>query len=119
MADTKKSLTLKILAKQLEIAEEQFAEAQLERLQRMAALREEESEFEFRQARRAEASEDAQRDRLFEKEKYRPSNFVYTDVYPDPAEDGKWCCQHAGVIATGDTPAMACENFDHLWMYGQ
>jgi len=43
---------------------------------------------------------------------------VYTEVYFDETEK-QWACQHGGVTAYGDTPAMACENFDHLWVYGK
>ena len=118
MSDTKKILTLKILAKQLEIAEEKLLQAKLSRLQQASATQDGGEELAFRQDRRAEAAAEASIDRVFAKEKYRPSFYVGTDVYPDPEEDGKWCCEHAGVIAYGDTPEMACENFDHLWVYG-
>lgn len=30
----------------------------------------------------------------------------------------QWKCEFQGVIAWGDTPEMACDNFDHLWIFG-
>ncbi len=30
----------------------------------------------------------------------------------------RWKCEYQGVVAWGDTPEMACDNFDHLWMFG-
>ena len=29
-----------------------------------------------------------------------------------------WTCSHQGLVAHGETPAMAAENFDHLWTFG-
>ena len=29
-----------------------------------------------------------------------------------------WQLEHQGLVAYGDTPAMAADNFDHLWTYG-
>ena len=29
-----------------------------------------------------------------------------------------WRVTFQGVVAWGDTPEMACDNFDHLWMFG-
>ena len=118
MAATEKTPRLRILAAKLQRAELQAAEAQLERLQRAAVLREQEAEFAYHQERRAEGRKDASRDREYGKEKYRPSYAVYTEVYFDETEK-QWACQHGGVTAYGDTPAMACENFDHLWVYGK
>jgi len=37
----------------------------------------------------------------------------------DFAKDGDgWTCSHQGLVAHGETPAMAAENFDHLWTFG-
>jgi hypothetical protein len=35
------------------------------------------------------------------------------------SDTGKWRCEFQGVVALGETPEMACDNFDHLWMFGQ
>jgi hypothetical protein len=34
------------------------------------------------------------------------------------AEKNQWKCEFQGVTAWGDTPEIACDNFDHLWMFG-
>jgi hypothetical protein len=118
MADTEKLLRLKILQERLVRAEEQTAEAKLQRLQRTAALREQEAEYEFNQVRRNQVMEEFEKESEWEKERRRPFMFLFTDVYFDESEE-KWACQHAGVIAYGDTPSMACDNFDHLWVFGE
>jgi len=33
--------------------------------------------------------------------------------------DGRWVMELDGVSATGDTPAMAASEFDHLWVFGE
>ena len=35
------------------------------------------------------------------------------------AERKQWTATYQGVVAYGDTPDMACDNFDHLWMFGE
>jgi len=35
------------------------------------------------------------------------------------SEKNQWKSELWGVAAWGDTPEMACDNFDHLWMYGK
>ena len=34
------------------------------------------------------------------------------------AEKDQWKAEFQGVVAWGMTPEIACDNFDHLWMYG-
>lgn len=61
----------------------------------------------------------------------RPHRLYHTDVFYSPSE-GKFCCrmpimmededeegQIAPIIAYGDTPSEACENFDHAWIHGE
>lgn len=33
--------------------------------------------------------------------------------------DDGWMMEHNGLMATGETPAICAENFDHLWTYGK
>ena len=118
MSDEEKTLRIRILTAKLARSEQQVAEAQLERMQRALAYREQEAEFEFNKQRRVEIMKEVEGDKLFDKEKRRPSMFMYTEIYFDEDEE-KFACRHEGVTAHGDTPSMACENFDHLWMYGK
>lgn len=116
--DREKTLRLKILAAKLDRAECEHAEAHVQKMQRGIAFREQEAEFEFNQARRQELMEEVKKDRVLDRERQRPSMFMYTEIFFDDDEE-LWACQHHGVTAHGDTPAMACENFDHLWVYGR
>lgn len=49
---------------------------------------------------------------------YRPSREQFVDIDFD-AERNLWAVSHQGVVAYGDSPEMACDNFDHLWVFGQ
>lgn len=113
-----KTLRLKILVAKLEQAECEHAEAHVQKMQREIAFREQEAEFEFNQDKRQELREEVEKDRILDRERQRPSMAMYTEVFFDE-EVESWACQHCGVTAHGDTPAMACENFDHLWVYGK
>lgn len=46
----------------------------------------------------------------------RPSSHFKTCVHQEP--DGKFECERDGIKALGDTPEMACDNLDHVWLYG-
>lgn len=35
------------------------------------------------------------------------------------SEKSLWKSEFQGVAAWGDSPEIACDNFDHLWMYGK
>ena len=118
MEESKRLLRLQILKAHLTRANEQVQEAQIEKLQRALAYREQEAEFESNQARRAEIQKALEQERGWDKEKRRPSMFIFTDIFFDE-ELEKFACQHCGITAYGDTPAMACENFDHLWVFGK
>lgn len=50
------------------------------------------------------------------KEYRRPWRLVGAIIESD---DIGWKCAFQGVCAWGDSPEMACDNFDHLWMFGQ
>jgi len=34
-------------------------------------------------------------------------------------EKKQWRASYCEAVAFGDTPEMACDNFDHLWLYGE
>ena len=118
LVPSKKLMRLRIYQQELLRAEEMAAEATLERLQRAAALREQEAEYLFHNERRADAKVSMKREAGLEQERQRPSMFIGTDIFFDEDEQ-LWACEHCGVLAHGDTPAMACENFDHLWVFGK
>ena len=47
----------------------------------------------------------------------RPSRFLATYVFHDD-EKQLWACAYDDIVTYGDSPEMACDNFDHLWVYG-
>jgi hypothetical protein len=60
----------------------------------------------------------------------RPHRLYHTDVFYSQSE-GKFCCrmpimmedddeegQISPIVAYGDTPAEACDNFDYAWIHG-
>ena len=47
----------------------------------------------------------------------RPSNLRHPTVEFD-MEKQLWSATLDGVVAHGDTPEMAYDNFDHLWVFG-
>jgi hypothetical protein len=47
----------------------------------------------------------------------RPSRFLATYVFYDD-EKQLWACAYDDIVTYGDSPEMACDNFDHLWVYG-
>ena len=60
----------------------------------------------------------------------RPHRMYHTDVFYSPSE-GKFCCRMpimmededegdiSPILAYGDTPSEACDNFDHAWIHGE
>lgn len=52
-----------------------------------------------------------------EREWQRPSRMHYVEVTYDE-ERKQFAATYCGVTAYGDSPEMACDNFDHLWLYG-
>ncbi len=63
------------------------------------------------------------------KESMRPYRMMGAYIVANPSE-GNYICQTPAlfedededgrppVVAFGDTPSQACDNFDHLWIYG-
>ena len=56
-------------------------------------------------------------------------NAIFAAVYGKPKEEEEEAKEQPksrstasfldSLIACGDTPSMACDNFDHLWVYGK
>lgn len=71
-------------------------------------------------AKRKEAEESLEQcryNRKFDKNNRRPSREFWVDLHFD-TDKNQWAAEARGVTAYGDTPEMACDNFDHLWMFG-
>ena len=118
MPTSEKLLRLKIYRQRLLRSQEQTAEARLECMQREVAVLEQRKENEFNEERREAVRAEVKRDAHWSKQRRRPCMAVYTEIYFDVDEE-MFACRHAGVVAYGDTPSMACENFDHLWVFGK
>ncbi len=52
-----------------------------------------------------------------ERQWQRPSRMQFAEVTYD-GERKQFSAAYCGVVAYGDSPEMACDNFDHLWLYG-
>ena len=52
-----------------------------------------------------------------EQEWLRPSKMHYAEITYDE-ERKQYSATRDGVTAYGNSPEMACDNFDHLWLYG-
>lgn len=80
-------------------AEETVAKAKLETEQAALILADNKREIEYRKQHR------------------RPSQERYANVEFD-SDKKLWAAISQGVVAYGETPEIACDNFDHLWLYG-
>lgn len=92
-------------------------EAELEAFRSQIGAEDMEEQLEANRACRAEVVKEAAEDKRLRKEQQRPSRALYPDVFFDDLQQ-EWACEHCGVRAHGDSPELACENFDHLWMFG-
>jgi len=95
------------------LAELHITEAQF----RMCAANEMMKEAIAKRIQAEEALEAQRFDRERNKHKHRPSRENWIELTFD-SEKNQWVASHQSVIAYGDTPEMACDNFDHLWMFG-
>lgn len=96
-----------------------FAEATLQKVQfEMMAAHEAWKEAEAKRKEAEESLAQCRHDRELDKNRRRPSRELWIEVSYD-SENNRWIAQHQGVIAYGDSPEMACDNFDHLWLYGE
>jgi hypothetical protein len=100
-------------------AKRQMAEVSLESTRQCCAemLRKVETERLQAEETLGEYRRNRERDRERDKEMARPSREHWVEVEFDSEKD-KWAARHQGVVAYGDTPEMACDNFDHIWVFG-
>jgi len=93
-------------------------EASKHRAERALICREAE-ELKLAEQKESQAREQKYRDMLEtrEREWARPSRMHYVEVTYDEQRK-QFAATYCGVTAHGDSPEMACDNFDHLWLYG-
>jgi hypothetical protein len=113
-----KLLRLQILRTKLETAQLHLEEARLEKIQRELACQDQKDEGKFNAERREAVEKEMERDAELLKERQRPSYALCTEVAWDEDEK-QYSCSHDGVVAYGETPAMAHDNFDHVWVFGK
>lgn len=111
-------LKFKILKSRLLTEQAHQAEAEWEATRSSILFENTEEEIEDARENRARARGEAEAEANYRKDSRRPSRVLWPDVFFNP-EEKKWVCMHSGVRAYGDTPEIACDNFDHLWMYGK
>jgi len=95
------------------LAELHITEAQF----RMCAAHEMMKEAVAKRTQAEECLEEYRRDRELNKTRRRPSREHWVELNFD-SERNQWAATSHGVTAYGDTPEMACDNFDHLWVFG-
>lgn len=113
-----KAVRLKILEVQLEKTIVEKDRAKIAQLQAALIYRDQEETVALHQMQREEAKAEMVRDARLSADRHRPSFCIYTEIYFD-GEEEQWACRHGGLVAYGDTPAMACDNFDHIWIFGR
>jgi hypothetical protein len=74
-----------------------------------------ESDIRLQEEQRVDCRRELRANKQEERDRRRPSRTLYPEIYRG---DEGWVCEHGGVIAYGDSPEIATDNFDHLWLYG-
>jgi len=84
-----------------------------------AAICREQDEIKLAEQQESQSRDQKYRDLVEtrEREWQRPSRMHYVEVTYDE-ERKQFAATYCGVTAYGDSPEMACDNFDHLWLYG-
>ena len=84
-----------------------------------AAICREQDEIKLAEQKESQSRDQKYRDLVEtrEREWARPSRMHYVEVTYDE-ERRQFAATYCGVTAYGDSPEMACDNFDHLWLYG-
>jgi len=113
-----KKLHYKMLKAQLEVAKARQMEAEYEAARSAMLYENTEEEVAHAQEGRTRERKEADQESNHRKSTRRPSRALWPDVYYSE-NDKSWVCRHSGVRALGDTPDIACDNFDNLWMYGK
>ena len=85
-----------------------------------AAICREQEEIKLAEQKESQAREQKYRDLVEtrEREWLRPSKLHFAEVTYD-TDRKQFVATCGGVTAYGNSPEMACDNFDHLWLYGQ
>lgn len=85
-----------------------------------AAICREQEELKLAEEKAEAARQQIHHDYVMERERewQRPSHTRYVEVVYDE-ERKQFVATHCGVTAYGNSPEMACDNFDHLWLYGE
>ena len=113
-----KKLHYKILKSRLLADQARQSEAEWEATRSSILFENTEEEIEDARENRARARAEAIAEASYRQDSRRPSRVLWPDVFFN-TDEKKWVCMHSGVRALGDTPEIACDNFDHLWMYGK
>jgi len=95
------------------LAELGITEAQF----KMCAAREMLKEAVAKRKQAEETLEEYRFDRERNKSRHRPSQERWVELTFD-ADKNQWAASYQSIVAYGDTPEMACDNFDHLWVFG-
>ena len=95
------------------------ADAEAEWAKRASIGRQEE-ELKLADQLKQEAFNEKSRDLALNRERQwqRPSYTLRVEITSDP-ERNQFKASFGNLSAWGDTPEMACDNFDHLWLYGE
>ncbi len=85
-----------------------------------ASICHEQEELRLAEQLKQQAFDQKSRDLALNRERQwqRPSYTLRVEVTSDP-ERNQFKASFGGVCAWGDTPEMACDNFDHVWLYGE
>lgn len=118
MTSKAKKLHYKTLKARLLAEQARQAEAEWEATRSALLYENTEEEIEAARAARARLRKEAEAEMNYQKGSRRPSRVLWPDISFNE-ETKQWVCEHSGVLAYGDTPEMACDNFDHLWISGK
>lgn len=112
-----KTLRIKILKAKLQEARHRQAIAEMEAVREELQLDHVTAELAMAEEQRRQALKELRDREHWNRQDRRPSKVLWPDVYFDD-EKQQWACEHSGVTAYGDSPEQACDNFDHLWVFG-
>jgi hypothetical protein len=112
-----KILRLKIMKANLQTERARKTEAELEAYRSQVCATDMEEQLEHNRLCRTQVAREVDEDKRLRKEQQRPSRVLWPEVFWEPHKE-KWACEHSGVEAHGDSPEIACENFDRLWVFG-
>jgi len=112
-----KILSLKIIKVRLQTERARRAEAELEAYRSQIGATDMEEQLDHNRSGRSQDAHNLEEEKRLRKEQQRPSRALWPEVFWEDHKE-QWACEHSGVVAYGDSPEMACENFDSLWVFG-